>query len=77
MQGISTKIQCGGPCATALVAMSKLGIQAEYMGTVGDDTYGKFIFEKFREYGVGTKHVRVIKNAITFHSFVVLNTANS
>lgn len=77
MQGISTKIQCGGPCATALVAMSKLGIQAEYMGTVGDDTYGKFILEKFREYGVGTKHVRVIKNAISFHSFVLLNTANS
>lgn len=77
MQGISTKIQCGGPCATALVAVSKLGIQAEYMGTVGDDTYGKFILEKFDGYGVGTEHVRVIKDAISFHSFVLLNTANS
>ena len=45
IQGVSTKTQCGGPCATALVAMSKLGVSSEYMGTVGDDMHGRFILE--------------------------------
>ena len=41
MQGKETKLQCGGPCATGLVAMSKLGVSACYMGTLGDDMYGQ------------------------------------
>lgn len=77
MQGISTKTQCGGPCATALVAMSKLGISAEYMGTVGDDMYGGFILDKFRQYGVAAEKVRTIPDAVSFHSFVLCNVANS
>ena len=40
MQGKETKLQCGGPCATALVAMSKLGVSSGYVGTLGDDMYG-------------------------------------
>lgn len=77
MEGISTKTQCGGPCATALVAMSKLGIQAEYMGTLGDDLYGRFILEKFHEYGVKTSNIRMIPGAASFNSFVLCNIKNS
>ena len=40
LRGLETKFQCGGPCATGLVAISKLGESASYMGTVGDDMYG-------------------------------------
>ena len=43
LRGEETKFQCGGPCATGLVAISKLGESACYMGTVGDDMYGSFV----------------------------------
>ena len=34
LRGEETNLQCGGPCATALVAAQKLGESACYMGTV-------------------------------------------
>lgn len=77
LQGRDTKIQCGGPCATALVAMSKLGIASEYMGTLGDDMYGAFIRGEFAKYGVECGRVRSVAGAQSFHSFVLLNLANT
>ena len=77
LQGKDTKIQCGGPCATALVAMSKLGILAEYMGTLGDDMYGSFIRGEFKKYGVECGNVRSVEGTQSFHSFVLLNLANT
>lgn len=77
IQGFSTKFQCGGPCATALTAVSKMGISAEYMGTAGDDSYGDFIRNKLAFYGVETQHIRTVSNTVSFHSFVLINTKNS
>lgn len=74
IQGSSTKLQCGGPCATALVAVSKLGITAEYMGTLGDDLYGNFIRREFTRFGVGHDRVRTVEGGQSFHSFVLINT---
>lgn len=77
LQGRDTKVQCGGPCATALVAMCKLGVQSEYMGTLGDDMYGSFILGEFRKYGVACDRVRRVQNTQSFHSFVLLNLSNT
>lgn len=77
MQGIETKTQGGGPCATAMVAISKLGVSSEYMGTLGDDMYGTVMKEQFEHYGVGTDHIRIVKDAVSFHSVVILNVTNS
>lgn len=76
LQGKETKIQCGGPCATALVAMSKLGEPVCHMGTVGDDMYGSFILSELKRFGVGVDGVAVMPGS-SFHSFVLLNTSNS
>lgn len=35
LEGRETRVQGGGPCATALVAAQKLGVSTAYMGTVG------------------------------------------
>ena len=64
VQGIESKAQGGGPCAGALVAAGKLGIEAGYIGTLGDDAYGDFIRESLSRYGVGTDHVRIVKGEI-------------
>jgi len=77
MQAVRTVIQGGGPCATALVASARLGVSSEYLGAVGDDTYGAFMLEDFKRYGVGTGHIQVKKGYISFHSFVILNTVTS
>lgn len=77
MEGIETKTQGGGPCATALVAMSKLGVSSSYMGTLGDDMYGKIMKEQFERFGVETSHIRTIEGAISFHSVILLNLQNS
>lgn len=73
--GKETKFQCGGPCATGLVAISKLGESACYMGTVGDDMYGTFVKEGMERYGVDTSCVKVNPGQ-TFHSIVLLNVSN-
>lgn len=76
LQGKETKLQCGGPCATALVAMSKLGEPVCYIGTVGNDMYGDFIRSEMAKYGVDISNVEVVSGS-SFHSFVLLNTSNT
>ena len=45
----------GGPTATALVAMARLGLRAAFMGNVGDDEAGDRVIRDFVRYGVSTE----------------------
>ncbi len=76
-QSLQTKFQGGGPCATALVAIRKLGVTSCYMGTLGDDMYGDFIRSAFDTYGVGRETVRTIGNSQSFYSVVLLNVTSA
>jgi sulfofructose kinase len=49
----------GGPVATALVALARLGARTGYLGVVGDDEYGLNIKRAFEGEGVDVSHVRV------------------
>ena len=69
--------QCGGPCATALVAVSKLGLDAEYLGTLGDDSNGQYIREQLERFGVRTDCVRMAEGTASFSSVVLLNEASA
>ena len=75
LRGNETKFQCGGPCATALVAVSKLGERAAYLGTVGDEMFGSFVKAELSRYGVDVSGVRTAlgRNA---HSVVLLSAAS-
>lgn len=75
LEGIETKVQGGGPCATALVAAQKLGESAAYMGTIGDDPFGKFMLDDLAHWGVNTQYVHAVPG-ISFHAVVVLNKTN-
>jgi sugar/nucleoside kinase (ribokinase family) len=75
MEGAETKVQGGGPCATALTAAQKLGIQTAYLGQMGDDPFGRFMLEDFRKRGVDVSHVKLIPDTVSFHSVVILNRA--
>lgn len=76
LEGSQTKVQAGGPCATALVAARKLGVSAAYMGTIGGDPFGQFMVDDFKTWGVDTSYVRVIPDTVSFHSTVLLNSAS-
>ena len=73
MQGVETKVQGGGPCATALVAAQKLGVSTAYMGTIGDDPFGTFMMDDMKKWNVNTDYVKVVPDTVSFHAVVVLN----
>lgn len=77
LQSQQTKFQGGGPCFTGLVAVSKLGVESCYMGTLGDDMYGDYLRKAFDTYHVGRKDVRTVENSQSFHSVVLLNVSNA
>ena len=71
-------MQGGGPCATALVAARKLGVSAAYMGTIGDDPFGRFMLEDLERWGV--RHRTTCAGCpacVSFHAVVLLNQANA
>jgi sugar/nucleoside kinase (ribokinase family) len=51
-------IQGGGPVATALVTLSRLGARVAMLDVVGDDWRSRLIREGFREEGVCTDYIR-------------------
>jgi sulfofructose kinase len=77
MEGVRTVVQGGGPCATALVAAAKLGVSSAYMGTIGDDSFGRFMLGDLEKWDVSTRYVRSIPDRISFHAVVLLNRKNA
>ncbi len=55
----------GGPVATALVTLARLGIRTGYIGAVGDDEPGLLIKRSFEEEGVDVERMRVQSGART------------
>ena len=80
-----TKMQCekitisgGGPCATGLVAASKLGAECAFIGNMADDAGGAFLKCDFEKFGVSTEYSRIRAGYNTFCSYIWLaeNTAS-
>ncbi len=63
----------GGPCATALVAATKLGIKTSWLGVLADDPAGLFLWDDLIKYGVDTSCVEVVDGRDSFASIVLLN----
>ena len=67
----------GGPCATGLVAASKLGASCAYLGFLSDDSNGNFLREDMKRFGVLDKFVRIKNGFQSFSSYVLLNEENA
>ena len=76
MSGRESKIQCGGPCAVALIAASKLGVSSAYQGKFGDDTYGLTTRDNLGKYGVDLSGVKIIEGARSPLCVVLSNQSN-
>lgn len=54
-------LQGGGPVATALVALSRLGCRTSMVDRLGDDWRGNLIHEEFKREGVATDRLSIAK----------------
>ncbi|MGD0844192.1 MAG: carbohydrate kinase family protein [Geobacteraceae bacterium] len=53
-------LQGGGPVATALVALARLGSRTAMLDKVGDDWRGRLIIDEFRKEDVVTEWMRIV-----------------
>ena len=73
MRADSIKICGGGPCATGLVAASKLGASCAFIGNLSDDNGATFLKADFEKYGVDTDYINIIPGYETFCSVLWLS----
>jgi len=64
----------GGPAATAAVTLARLGHTVEMVTAIGDDDQGRFVLAELAREGVGTSHIKVVKNTRTATSQVIVNS---
>ena len=67
--------QSGGPVATALVTLARLGVSTRFIGRVGDDPEGEFIREEFRKEGVDVTRLMLEPNVFSRAVLVVVDQA--
>lgn len=62
----------GGPCATGLVAASKLGADTAFIGNYTNDSAGEFLIKDFQKYGVNTSYMMLKPGCSSFRSVLWL-----
>ncbi|MBO4432729.1 MAG: hypothetical protein J5852_04270 [Clostridia bacterium] len=72
MRAVSSKASGGGPVATGLVAASKLGESAAYIGVLSNDNGGVYLKNDFIKYGVKTDYIEVKSGYRSFNSVLWL-----
>lgn len=70
--------QCGGgPCATGLVAASKLGGSCAFIGNISDDDGGRFLKADLKKYSVSTEYTDIKSGYLSFSSYILLSGKNA
>ena len=63
----------GGQVASALVACSRLGLRAKYIGAVGDDMRGQIQMESLQGTGINLDHVLVRKGCPNQTAYIIID----
>jgi len=69
---IEWSIQGGGPVATALVALSRLGVSCRFFGVIGDDEAGKRISDSLLKENIDISGLVVRKNTFSQVAFIAV-----
>jgi ribokinase len=69
--------QGGGPVATALVALSRLGISCSFHGITGDDEAGRKIRQSLSDEGIDVKGLVQRKNSSSQMAFVAVEKSTA
>lgn len=73
---LSHTLSPGGECATAMVALARLGLRTRYIGRVGSDDLGKFQLEWLESQGVDISATHAVEGAETQTAFIVIDASN-
>lgn len=73
LRAINSVQSGGGPCATGLVAASKLGADCAYLGVLTDDSAGVFLKKDMEKYNVSTELVEIETGYTSFTSSIWLS----
>ena len=63
----------GGPASTAASVITKFGSEVDFYGRIGNDIYGKYIYDKMLAEKINLNHLVVTGEIDTPFSFVTLN----
>jgi len=66
-------IQGGGPVATGLVTVKRLGFRASYIGKVGDDEFGEFMLRELEKEEIDVSRVVRVKGAASQFAFIMVD----
>jgi sulfofructose kinase len=69
-EAIEFSLQGGGPVATALVTLARLGCTTTFIGRIGDDTNGKFLLNEFAREKVDTTGIIIDESTPTNQAFI-------
>ena len=72
-----SSLQGGGPVATAMVALSRLGCRTAMVDKLGDDWRGKLILEEFQREGVSTDYLALAKGHTSSIASVLVRKADA
>lgn len=67
------ELQGGGTSSNTAVALARLGVDVEFLGTVGDDQYGRYIRKDFEKEGVDTSQLIVEPDLNTVGVFAFID----
>jgi sugar/nucleoside kinase (ribokinase family) len=70
---ISHQVLPGGQCATAMVALSRLGLRTRYVGRVGSDDTGRLQLASLDAEGVERSECRVVQGASSQLAFILVD----
>ncbi|MBW1712629.1 MAG: sugar kinase [Deltaproteobacteria bacterium] len=70
-------IQGGGPVATALVCLSRLGRRTALIGQVGDDAFGPLIRQGLVQEGVDVTHLQTVAKGGSQFAFILANPSRA
>src|SRR6185503_7917631 len=70
---LSHTIAPGGQCATAMVALARLGMRASYIGKVGSDDFGRLQIHSLESEGVESAGVMVVDGAESQIAYIVVD----
>jgi sugar/nucleoside kinase (ribokinase family) len=75
IQLLSHTLAVGGQCATAMVALARLGMRTRYIGKVGSDDLGQIQIDSLVAEGVDAGGVVTVKSAESQTAFIIIDKA--
>lgn len=69
--------QCGGPVATALVALSRLGVRCRFSGVTGDDPEGEKIRQSLIDEGIDVRGLQRREDASSQVAFIAVEKGSA